>query len=186
MDIQQTVIKAKNGDKLSQQEIINKFTPYVIKAAASTYVSGYEMEDLKQIGYISILNAISKYNPDKNSNFTSYVITAIKNNFYYLIRREGKENYVQSLNKMVYEDMEMMDTIIDDYDLEEDYVREDEIKRLKEALKTLTKTEREIIEHAYLKGPGQFSKYCKSKGLNYSTATKRKKTVIKKLVDAIE
>ena len=62
------------------EELINEYKYLIIKQASKVHVRGYEMEDLIQMGNITLMRCLEKYTPEKG-NFTAYVSYAIKNNF---------------------------------------------------------------------------------------------------------
>jgi RNA polymerase sporulation-specific sigma factor len=84
-DIEDLVLQAKLGNKQALQEVIERFRPFVIKTAMGIFISGMEMEDLIQEGYISIIRVIDKFDIGKNSCFTAYVKSAVINNYNYAI-----------------------------------------------------------------------------------------------------
>lgn len=51
-----------------------------------------DIDDLHEKGYISIIKAVSNFDMSKNSSFTSYVMYAIKNNYFYSIRKCASYN----------------------------------------------------------------------------------------------
>ena len=65
MNLEEIVEKAKNGDINSKEEIINRFTPLIIKHSRTTFIVGYDENDLKQIGYMTIIQAIKRYDSKK-------------------------------------------------------------------------------------------------------------------------
>ena len=78
--------KAQMGDKEAIQDIVSKFTPFIIKTCRKVYVKGYEFEDLIQISRVSIIKAINKYQISRGDAFITYVVNAVKVNLYRLIK----------------------------------------------------------------------------------------------------
>lgn len=181
MNLEEMIKMAKVGDKDALWMIIKKFEGVVVKQAACTYISGYDMDDLIQIGYMSIMKAVTAFDFDKNTNFTGYVVNAIKNNFYYLIRGKMKINGEVSINKTTDTGCNLLDFLISDYDIEGEVLKEDEINRLLTLVKNLNEDERELINYVYLAEKGNLTKYAKERNINYSTCIKRRDRILKKL-----
>lgn len=179
-NIEDLILKAKNGDKFAMEQIINKYRGFIYKCALSTYVKGYEVEDLVQIGYISVLKAINKYTPKEGRNFTPYVTTAIKMEYYYLIRQKARTNSEESTNKNIVPGIELGDTFVDDYDLEEDVAKKMFIQKLKIAMKNLTYEEKDIIGWYFYKGKS-LKEYAKLNNLTYGVTVFKKNSALKKL-----
>lgn len=182
MNIDILVERAKNGDKKALEEVVESFKPFVIKTAAGIFIIGYDMEDLISEGCISIINAVRLYDKNKCSNFVSYVTNAVKNNFYYAIRKAAKRNYDCSLDAEVGEGVEFIECFTDDFDIEADYIHKEELTRLQRVLEKLSKEEREFLLSLYNGRNGVMKRKAEELGENYSTVAKRKKAIINKLI----
>lgn len=179
IEIESLVKEAKNGCNVAKTEIIKRFRPFIIKRAKEVYIKNYDMEDLIQIGNLSILRAINNYNLEKG-NFVSYVTFAINNNFNYEIRRKSKERFESSLNKVVEEGVEFLGLISDNIDLEENIIEKEKFEYLKYALMELRLDERELIVSVYIHEV-KIKDYAEKNGIKYGTALKRKRTALTKL-----
>jgi RNA polymerase sporulation-specific sigma factor len=186
MKMEELVENAKNHDKNAMEEIINKLTPYVIKMSYSTFIRGYEIEDLKQIGYISIIKAVNKYDFNKNDNFLSYAIMSIRNNYFYEIRKKVKENTDTSIDQTFENGIEFSEIIPDSFNMAEEFLHKADLDRLSRALELLQLKERDLIIFIYKNGCSGIKKYAELNGINYQTCAKRKVAVIKKLRELIE
>lgn len=76
------VLLAQNGDKKAQDELIISMAP-LINSSVKKFIKDYSLshdmyEDLVNEGYISIVSAIKKYNPDKKTQFWTYSYFWIK------------------------------------------------------------------------------------------------------------
>ena len=71
--MEKLIEKAKTKDSGATEEIIEKFKYLIIKEASRYHVPGYELEDLIQHGYLSVIRAISLYKLGSNS-FSGYCI----------------------------------------------------------------------------------------------------------------
>lgn len=185
MDLQGILERAKEGDEEAREYIIRKYTPLVLKCSMSVYIVSYEQEDLRQIGYESILRAIEKFDPKKNSNFTAYVRQAIQKNYYNLIRKKSRTNYEASLNSTIAEGIELQDTLIDDFNLEEDAILREDMIKLRKALKILTEEEKELITIVYGKEYGGLTEYSNRKGINYNKCVRMRDHILRKLKEIL-
>jgi RNA polymerase sporulation-specific sigma factor len=174
------VIRAKNGDKVALEELMNKFKFYIIKCSSNVYINGYEKDDLIQIGYISLINAVKNYELTKG-NFTSYVNAAIQYNFNYLIRGKAKENYVQSLNTIISENVELGDIIGSEESFEEKLMKKDTLKLVLKCVDKLPKDLKDIIDYCYINNKGNFTKYAIENNIKYSTLMKKKTLALEML-----
>ncbi len=178
-DIEFLVKKSKEGDLKSKEELLNRFKPYIIKKAREIYIKNYDIDDLIQIGNISIIKAIDKYNLDKG-NFVSYVTFAINNNFNYEIRRMSKTRYDSSLNKNIDDNLEIIDIIAWKENIEENFIRKQNLKYVKNALNKLNENERKLIYSIYF-ADIKLKEYASKEGIKYGSALKRKTKILNKL-----
>lgn len=165
------------------EEIIKKFTPFVIKTAGSTYIKGLDVEDLIQIGQVSTIKAVNMYDTDRGSSFTSYVFNAIKINFYNLIRCNVKRISDCSINSLNKDGFEIIDSIAGDENIEEDVVKKEEKVLLGRALNKLS--EKEVIYWFYFENR-TLNDYANFKGICYRAAIGRKKKALIKLRKYLE
>ena len=179
MDLENLVSKAKAGDADAMTELFMQFKPYICKCIKSIYISGYDFDDLLQLGYMSIMHAVDVYDLKKN-HFNSYVLLSIKNNFNYQIRLKAKNNYVYSLNSPIDDGIELLDTICSEENIEEGYAKKETLKQLKLALTHLDSKERDIIEAVFFNNLS-ILKYSKDKHLAYSNAYRLYKQALSKL-----
>lgn len=180
MNIQDLVLKAKSNDKKALEKIICKFKPLIISEAHKIYIKGYELDDLMQLGFTSLIYAVSKYNLDSHSNFTAYAITAVKNNFNYEIRKYCKTNNEESLYKEIGDDIVIEDTLIGNCDVEGSFFKSENIKKLRYALKKLNKDELDMINQVYFNHVSLRAYSLKIK-TSYNACAKRKERILKKL-----
>ncbi|MGH4050572.1 MAG: sigma-70 family RNA polymerase sigma factor [Clostridium sp.] len=129
------------------QEIIGKFNYLVYKEAARYHIPGYDLEDLVQHGYLSILKAIAMYKLGSNS-FNGYCINAIKMNYKALLKGE-----IKHFREVPNNDMLDFDTAESyEFTLEDEVIAYEEVKKLYLSLETLEPFERSILERFYIKG----------------------------------
>lgn len=183
--IGELLLKAKEKDKKAMGEIVEKFTPFVIKTAKSIYIKGHDIQDLIQIGQVSIIKAVNMFDIEKSNGFTSYVTNAIMRNFYTLIRDNAKKASYCSLNSVNQEGCELIDTLASDEDLEENFEQQEEKRMLAKALTKLSEKEKEIICWFYYENR-TLQEYAEFKAVGYRTAIDRKKRALIKLRTIME
>lgn len=184
--VEQLVRQAQGGDKGAMEELMKAFKNYIYKSAMHIYVSGYDQEDLMQLGYMTVMKAVEKYDVSR-SNFINYVTLAITNNFRALIRNRAKENAVGSLDADLGEGFSIIDILQDEkVNIEEDYVNEELGKILEEAIEGLPFKLQEIIKYVYIDEKGNFKEYAKEYEINYNTVIKRKNLAFEKLGRALK
>ena len=87
MTNEQLCVLAQKGDVQAQEQLVRNNLGYIRKTANELYISnnlenselGIDRDDLIQEGSISLLRAISRYDPDKKIKFLTYAGPAIHN-----------------------------------------------------------------------------------------------------------
>jgi len=184
MHLEELALKAQSGDKRSLEDLIKYFKPYITKQAHCTYVKGYEMEDLIQIGYVSLIKAIKMYKPI-NKNFNYYVLASIKRNFYYLIRQESRHNTEYSMEFETGEGLTLEDGLEDNFDLEEEYLKKETYERLRQGIEKLNKDEKEMIKWVYIDRKS-LKEYAGVKGISYNQGRYKMQQILKELGEGLE
>lgn len=85
---EQLVKKAREGDSLSENEILERYKGIVRSKARGYYLSGGELDDLVQEGMIGLSSAINSYEEKKGASFKSFAILCIKRHIFDAIRRD--------------------------------------------------------------------------------------------------
>ncbi len=179
------LLKAKEGDKTAMEEIIKRYTPFVIKTARSIYVRGQEVEDLIAIGQGSIIKAVNMYDTERENAFTTYVFNTIRRTLYLLIRSSVKDAKCCSLQSLNNEGCELIDVLAGDEDIEEDMIKKEEKAMVAKALRKLNQREKEVIYWFYFENRS-LRDYANLKGICYRTAVDRKKKALMKLKKCLE
>lgn len=174
------ILLAKTGDKKAMEEVIKSYTPFVVKSARCTFVKGYDIEDLIQIGQVAIIKAVNMFDVTKSSAFTGYVTNAIARSFYGLIRDNIKENSCCSLNSVNEDGDQFIAAIPAEENIEEELLKKEEKLLLRKALDKLPKEDLELINWFYYENK-TLEKYAQFKGISYRTAINRKRRVLKRL-----
>lgn len=183
-DIELLVKKSKEGHLESKEELLNRFKPYIIKKAREIYIKNYDIDDLIQIGNLSIIKAIDKYNLDKG-NFVSYVTFSISNNFNYEIRKMSKTRYDSSLNKVIDDNLEIIDIVAWEENIEENFIRKEKLNNVRIALNKLNEGERNLIYNIYF-ADIKLKEYASKEGIKYGSALKRKTKILNKLREILK
>lgn len=183
INLEELALKAQKQDNSALETLCKYFKPYIVRQAHLTYVKGYEIEDLIQIGYVSLLKAINMYKPT-NKNFNYYVLASIKRNFYYLIRQEARHNNEYSMEFQTSEGLTLADSIEDKFNLEENYIKKETHQELKECLKLLNKEEKEMIKWVYFQKES-LKEYAEIKKITYNQSRYRMQKVLKKLKELL-
>ena len=167
---------AKTNNKDDILFFIEKYKPLINKYAFKYKLKNFDQDDLIQIGNISVITAINKYDISKGEqSIDSYIINSIKNGFRNLARSQIKYKDESSLNILVDEDMEIEDLITDSFNLEE-YIVDSSMKSLlKNILNTLSPSEYQLIKVAYLTPNTTLYRYCIEH--NWSYPKKRRELI---------
>lgn len=187
-EIEACVIRAKNGNKVELLKILEAYKGFIFKNAREFNIKGYDIYDLVQIGYVALINAVSKYRTGSNT-FSAYGCNSIKNAFRYIARGNSKYNGELSLNSPVNTEVDLNTEFIDYIEgpenVEEDIISAEQIIELKRAVSKLPGDEMELILMVYYSG-ASLKTYAEKNGLSYQQAVRKKNRVLKKLRGYIE
>ena len=175
--MEKLVEKAKNKEDGATDQIIEKFKYLILKEASRYHIPGYELEDLIQHGYLSVIKAIAMYKLGSNS-FNGYCINSIRMNYKALLKGEIKHFREVPNNDML--DFDSSGNY--EFTLEDEVIAYDEVKKLYLALDTLDPLERTVIEGYYLLGLTLGEIACDS-DKSYYQYTRIKKKALEKLKD---
>lgn len=187
-EIESTVAQARIGDMEAMLKLIEQFKPFIFKQASSFHIKNMDTYDLVQIGYIALIKAVEKYNLGKKS-FSSYVYSAIKNNMKYTLRGTHKTNKDVSLNVVINSEEssgdEFISTLDSNFNLEDDFFKNERIKEVKKLLLELPENELELVIMCYY---NEFSikTYAEKKSIPYLSAIRLKNRILDKLRKELE
>lgn len=177
-DLNELVMRAKDGDKAATESIVDRFRNYIKYFSRRIYVAGYELGDLEQVGFHSLLKAIRACDLNKYS-FTPYAIASIKNNYYALIRNKAKERYNLSLEED-HNGLKIIDVLNSSENIEEDYIFKETLQQLKKSIDNLSPIEKEILENIFFEEK-TIKQYAQEKNLKYHNVVYRKNSIISRL-----
>ncbi|WP_366141839.1 sigma-70 family RNA polymerase sigma factor [uncultured Clostridium sp.] len=166
---------------------MEKYQPLIRKYAFKYKIKNFDKDDLIQIGNISIITAINKYDLSKGGEYIdAYIINSIKNSFKNLARNQIKYNNESSLNISIDEDTEIESILSDSFNLEEHIINSNMKMLLKNILKTLSPNEYELIKIAYLTPNITLYRYCINNNLNYPKKRRELISLINKIHNIIK
>jgi len=180
MDLDELIIKAQKGDDFAVEEILKRFKPYIIKLSKTIYINGHDMEDLIQIGYVTLIKAIKSYDVTKTNKFIPYATCSIKNNYYCEIRQKSKCNGETSLNLEIGDGIQIIDNILSEENIEASYIIKEDVSALNSALSKLSAKDKEILNYVFFNN-GKLVDYAKAKNIKYITSVKRKNSALERL-----
>lgn len=82
--------KAQQGDNDAREQIVNQNTGLVKNLALKFTGSGYELDDLLQIGFMGLLKAIDRFDTNFDVMFSTYAVPMILGEIKRYIRDDGK------------------------------------------------------------------------------------------------
>ena len=152
------IIKAQNGDRESYEKIISLCTPYIKNIARKYFLLNAEIEDLMQIGFLALCDAINKYDVNSNANFKTFLYLCVQGDIKNAISKtHNLKNRAlnDSLSLEFGEDEEDSWAVVlasNDESPEEEVITKQKVKRLISALtQKLNEKEKKIISF-YLQG----------------------------------
>ena len=159
---EEIVLKAKGGNKLAQEKIINKYEQFVRNKAKSYFLIGADKEDIYQEGMIGLYKAIRDFNPEKLTSFKGFAELCITRQIITAIKTATRQKHIPlntyvSLNKPMYEeesDRTLLDVIegLTVSDPEELIIGREEVNHIeKEISNVLSELELEVLM-SYLDG----------------------------------
>lgn len=93
------LIKAQNGDKKSEELIINDNMGLVWSVVKKFLGRGYEKEDLSQIGVIGLIKAVKKFDVSYGVQFSTYAVPMILGELKRFLRDDGVIKVSRSLKE---------------------------------------------------------------------------------------
>ncbi len=94
------LIKAKNGDKQAEEEIVKNNMGLVYMIVRRFVSRGVEAEDLAQIGSIGLIKAIRKFDTSYDVKFSTYAVPMIMGEIRRFIRDDGSIKVSRSLKEL--------------------------------------------------------------------------------------
>lgn len=176
--IENLVRLSKAGDEYSKEKLIEEFRPFIINISKSTFIPGYEFEDITNECYIALFKCISLYKTEMH-RFVAYATNGIKNNINDLIRKNIKANKI--CNPSITLDNYVEETFKADIpEISELLCNKYDSECLKYAMSQLSSDELSLIVYLFYEDK-TLKSYAHEKGLSYSYAVKMKRYILDKL-----
>lgn len=96
------IARAQAGDEEAKELICRQNTGLVKKLALKFISSEYEAEDLIQIGYMGLLKAVYKFQPEFDVMFSTYAVPIILGELKHFFRDSGKIKVSRALKTDIY------------------------------------------------------------------------------------
>jgi RNA polymerase sigma factor (sigma-70 family) len=181
--IEKLVVSAKTENKLAKELLVEEFKPFILNLSNKTFINGYDKHDIQNECYKSLFKCVSLYNPEKH-RFVAYATNGIKNNISDLIKKSKNRSSSEGAEALTLSDNLEHTIQSDAASLEDMLCIKAEYKALKYALEDLNEDEKELIIFVFFKN-NPLKNYAYWKNMCYSTATQKKRKILKKLKEVI-
>ncbi len=147
--------KMKQGDKNARGKLIEhnlRLVAHIVKKFENT---GESKEDLLSIGSIGLIKAVDTYKHPCATKLATYAARCVENEILMQLRSNKKKRNITLLNSPIGYDKEgneilLIDIMPDDsVPLEEQYILDENINKVKKALNILSERELEILVRRY-------------------------------------
>jgi len=106
---EEIVETARNGNRVAQEFLINKYRNFVRAKARSYFLIGADREDIMQEGLIGLYKAIRDFRSDKLSSFRAFAELCITRQIITAIKTATRQKHIPlnsyvSLNKPIYDE----------------------------------------------------------------------------------
>jgi RNA polymerase sporulation-specific sigma factor len=172
--MEELVKKSKDGVSFASLRLLEDFTPFIISTARKLYITGHDLEDLIQIGRLSFLTALCRYDTGREFCFPAYAVNAVKNNYHHLIRKAAERNFEPGSSALEH--------MTSGEDIEEEYIMRESAALLMQHLDSLAAEDRHLIDWFYFRG-GSIKEYADAKNQTYNSVVKRKQRILARLKD---
>lgn len=178
-EIEALVANAKAENKLSKEKLAEEFKPFIINISNKTFINGYDKQDIQNECFRILFKCVSIYNLEKH-RFVAYATNGIKNSINDLITKSMNRSSSEGSEALILSD-NLEHTIPSTADTLDDVLcNKADSELLIQAFDNLTKEEKELIIFVYFKN-NPLKTYAYWKNMCYSTATRKKKTILNKM-----
>lgn len=169
---------AKSGDEKAKENIVLEFKPFILNLSKTTFIYGFDRQDIRNECYKALFKCLKKYDITQH-RFISYATVGIKNHINELIRKSIYRRNAEGSEALTLTD-NLEHYLLSDANVEDDIISNFNSKNLNNALKHLSHDELELINFVIIK-ENNMRTYAHWKDMCYSTATKKKRTILNKL-----
>lgn len=144
-------IEYKKGNLNNRNKIIEVNLRLVSRLIKNYYKSFceslyyIEYDDLFEVGCIGLIKAVDSYDISHKVKFVTYASRCILNEILMFLRKNKKLGNINSLNNNIDDEFEFMDLLLDDTNIENDYIDKELKKEVIESLVVLSELERKIV-----------------------------------------
>ena len=184
------VLKAKQGDIIARNKLIEHNLRLVVFLAKKYESTGYDLEDLVSIGSIGLIKGIETYKPDKNIKLATYASRCIANEILMYIRKNKKPTKEISLEKSITFDAKVneinLEVILgtDENIIFNEFSKKVDKSILQKELVKLNAREKQIMMLRYgLNGTDEYTQkeVAEMLGISQSYISRIEKKIIKKI-----
>lgn len=177
--IEQLALESKTGIISSKERLLEEFKPFIINFSNKTFIYGFEVQDIQNECYSTLLKCIKMYNPI-NHKFVGYAIKSIKNSIFYILRKSKNRASAEGSEALTSNgDLDYLN-LSNEYELDEIIFKKCDTLEIKDALSKLSRDERELIQIVIFQR-NSVKTYAKLKNIPYSTALYKKNKTFKNL-----
>lgn len=169
LELEENVIRAKNGDMDAKKYIIDFFEPFIKGNSNKIFIKNMDQNDIEQSLELYLLIAIDKYH-GKNTFFW-YAIKTMQNNIFCDLRKSKKEFNCIDIEKI---------SINDTQNIDDNIINKEDREELMNGLKKLNDSEFDLLYKIYFENYG-YDVLCNEYKKSYKALTSKKNRAIKKL-----
>jgi len=107
--------EVRRGCDLAREELIRANTGLVKSLALKFTLQGYELEDLMQVGFIGLIKAIDRFDPQFDVMFSTYAVPMILGEIRRYLRDDGKIK----VDRRTKRDVKQMRAIVEEFSIRE-------------------------------------------------------------------
>ena len=143
--------KMCQGDEVARDTLIKHNIRLVLYEVTNKFRKvNYDKKDLVSIGNVGLMKAINTFDISKNIEFSSYAIKCIDNEILMFLRQVRKEQKIDSLDEVFYNDNEgnelkFIDILSDDEDFAEDYAANVTYQTIRKIVSELPERDKIIV-----------------------------------------
>ena len=140
----------KKGDLEARDRLIRHNLRLVAHIVKKYYASNVDQDDLISIGTIGLIKAVGSFDNTKGARFATYAARCIENEILMQFRAGKKSQNDISLHEPIENDRDgnaltLNDVMADTFDVNEDYERKEDARRLHEMVEHLSGRDRQVV-----------------------------------------
>ena len=162
-------------------EVVEALRPLILSSIYKYYNKPYLYDELFQEGCVEVVEGFLDYEPERGISFPAYMKTRLR--FFYLGKNRRME--ILSLDEANEQGDALIDTLEDDFNLEEYFENQEQYRKLQIAISHLPPRQLDMINEFYLKGKS-LKEIAKEYGLSYRSCVNSKAQGLKNLRKYLE